>query len=38
MERHFDEILKDLNKDILKMGAYAEEAIYRSIESLKNRF
>lgn len=37
MNRHFDEVLKDLNKDILKMGAYAEEAIYRSIESLKNR-
>lgn len=37
MERHFDEVLKDLNKDILRMGAYAEEAIYKSIESLKNR-
>lgn len=37
MERHFDEVLKDLNKEILRMGAYAEEAIYRSIEALKNR-
>lgn len=37
MERHFDEVLKDLNKDILKMGAYAEESIYRSMEALKNR-
>lgn len=37
MKRHFDEVLKDLNKDILKMGAYAEEAIYRSMEALKNR-
>jgi phosphate transport system protein len=37
MERHFDEELKDLNNDILKMGAYAEEAIYKSIEALKIR-
>jgi phosphate transport system protein len=37
MERHFDEVLKDLNKDILRMGAYAEEAIYKSMNSLKNR-
>ena len=37
MERHFDEVLKDLSKDILRMGAYAEEAIYKSIEALKNR-
>lgn len=36
MERHFDEILKDLNKDILRMGAYAEEAIYKSMDALKN--
>lgn len=35
MKRHFDEVLKDLGEDILKMGAYAEEAIYRSIEALK---
>lgn len=37
MKRHFDEELTDLNKDILKMGAYAEEAIYKSMEALKNR-
>ncbi len=37
MERHFDEELKDLNQDILKMGMYSEEAIYKSIESLKTR-
>ncbi|TRZ48807.1 phosphate transport system regulatory protein PhoU [bacterium] len=37
MERHFDQELKELNKDILKMGALAEEAIYKSIEALKNR-
>ena len=37
MERHFDQELKELNKDILKMGALAEEAIYKSVEALKNR-
>jgi len=37
MERHFDEELKDLKQDILKMGVFAEEAIYKSIEALKNR-
>ncbi|MFH2138752.1 MAG: phosphate signaling complex protein PhoU [Candidatus Omnitrophota bacterium] len=37
MERHFDQELKELNKDILKMSALAEEAIYKSIEALKNR-
>lgn len=37
MERHFDVELKNLNNDILKMGAYAEEAIYKSIEALKKR-
>lgn len=37
MERHFDEELKDLNREILKMGAYAEGAIYKSVEALKNR-
>jgi len=37
MERHIDQELKELNQDILKMGAYAEEAIYRSVEALKNR-
>jgi len=37
MERHFDEDLKELNKEILRMGAFAEEAIYKSIEALKIR-
>lgn len=37
MERHFDHELKELNADILKMGAFAEEAIFKSVESLKNR-
>lgn len=37
MERHFDDELKDLKQDILKMGVLAQEAIYNSIESLKNR-
>lgn len=37
MERHFDEELKELHKEILKMGVFAEEAIFKSIEALKNR-
>jgi len=37
MERHFDEELKDLKQDILKMGISAEEAIYKSVEALKTR-
>jgi phosphate transport system protein len=37
MQRHFDDELKALNQEILKMGAYAEEAIYLSVEALKNR-
>lgn len=37
MERHLDQELKELNIDILKMGAYAEEAIFKSVEALKNR-
>ena len=37
MERHLDRELKALNQNILKMGTYAEEAIYKSIEALKNR-
>lgn len=37
MERHFDDELKKLNTDILKMATLAEEAIYRSIESLKSQ-
>jgi phosphate transport system protein len=37
MERHVDQELKELNNDILKIGAYAEEAIFKSVEALKNR-
>lgn len=37
MERHFDEELKELHKEILRMGVLAQEAIYKSIEALKNR-
>jgi len=37
MERHFDAELKELHKEVLKMGVMAQEAIYKSIEALKNR-
>src|SRR3989338_4230943 len=37
MERYFDEEMKDLKENILRMGAFAEEAIYKSIEALGNR-
>ena len=37
MGKHFEKELKDLNNDLIKMGVSAEEAIYKSIESLKNR-
>ncbi|MCX5701291.1 MAG: phosphate signaling complex protein PhoU [Candidatus Omnitrophica bacterium] len=37
MERHVDQELGELNKDILKIGALTEEAIYKSVEALKNR-
>jgi phosphate transport system protein len=37
MERHVDEELKDLHKDILKMGVLAQEAIFKSIDALKER-
>lgn len=37
MERHFDEELKTLHQDILKMAIMAQEAIFKSIEALKNR-
>lgn len=36
MERHFDEELKELREEILRMGVLAEEAIVKSIEALKN--
>ena len=37
MERHFDAELKELNNDILQMGVFAQEAIFNSVEALKNR-
>jgi len=37
MERHLDEELKELHKGVLRMGVLAQEAIYKSIEALKNR-
>jgi phosphate transport system protein len=37
MHRHFDEELKDLNSLILKMSAYAQEAIDKTIRALKER-
>ncbi len=37
MERHFDQEMNDLKNEILKIGAFAETAIYKSIEALKSR-
>jgi len=37
MLRHLDEELKDLHRDILKMAVFAQESIFKSIESLKRR-
>jgi phosphate transport system protein len=37
MERHFDEELKELHRDILKMSDLARESILKSVEALKNR-
>ncbi|PIQ90354.1 MAG: phosphate transport system regulatory protein PhoU [Candidatus Omnitrophica bacterium CG11_big_fil_rev_8_21_14_0_20_41_12] len=37
MLRHLDEELKELHKDILRMAVFAQESIFKSIESLKNR-
>jgi phosphate transport system protein len=37
MERYFDEELNKLKTDLLKMAAMTEEAIYKSVEALKNR-
>jgi len=37
MQRHLDDELKDLHKDILKMGVFAQEAIFKSVEALKDR-
>ena len=37
MERHFDEELNDLRRDLLKMAVIVQEAIYKSIDALKGR-
>lgn len=37
MERHFDEELADLKRNILNMGSLVEEAIFNSIESAKQQ-
>lgn len=37
MQRHFDEELKELHKEVLTMGVLAQEAIFKSVEALKNR-
>lgn len=37
MERYLDEELKELQKDILKIGVMTQEEIFNSIEALKNR-
>ncbi|MFA5087969.1 MAG: phosphate signaling complex protein PhoU [Candidatus Omnitrophota bacterium] len=37
MKRHFDDELTKINMDLLRMAVLAEEAIYKSVESLKNR-
>lgn len=37
MKRHFDDELKNLNNNLLRMAIFSEEAIYKSVEALKNR-
>lgn len=37
MLRHLDEELKELHKDILRMAVFAQESIFKSVESLKSR-
>ncbi|HNX81180.1 MAG TPA: phosphate signaling complex protein PhoU [Candidatus Omnitrophota bacterium] len=37
MQRHFDEDLQGVHKELLKMAVLAQEAIFRSTEALKNR-
>lgn len=37
MQRHFDEELKELKEDVLKMGSLVERAIHFSIKSLVDR-
>ena len=36
MERHLDQELSDLKKELLNMGALAETAIFESVEALKD--
>jgi phosphate transport system protein len=37
MDRHLDEELAELNKEILRMGSLTEESIFKSVEALKKR-
>ncbi|NTV29091.1 MAG: phosphate signaling complex protein PhoU [Candidatus Omnitrophica bacterium] len=37
MSKHFEEELQDLHSDLLKMDAFAEEAIARSVEALREQ-
>ncbi|MCU0665642.1 MAG: phosphate signaling complex protein PhoU [Candidatus Omnitrophica bacterium] len=37
MQRHIDDELKELHQEILKMGIFAQEAIFKSVEALKNK-
>lgn len=37
MERHFDEELKELHKEILRMGVMTQESIFQATEALKNQ-
>jgi len=37
MQRHIDEELKELHREILRMAALVSEAIFKSVEALKNR-
>lgn len=37
MKRHFDKELKELNKQLLKMSAFVEESISRSVKALVDR-
>ena len=37
MDRHIDEELENLTKDLLKIAAFTEQAIYKSVEALRNR-
>jgi phosphate transport system protein len=36
IERHFDDELAQLNKDLITMATLVEEAIYKAVEALKN--